>query len=113
MPRWVRGRNVVQFAFRAPPLEVEMPTVVGGQLRLTIDHLALKDKWILRSRGFPLASLKILYSSVLPCISPTLNNTLDHLKFLFRRDKLLEQRTGNNYSHRTDWLLAMQACSSL
>lgn len=27
---WVRGRYVVQFPFRAPPLEVEMPMVVNG-----------------------------------------------------------------------------------
>lgn len=42
MPQWVRGRNVVQFPFRAPPLEVEIPLVVSGQLRLSIDYLALK-----------------------------------------------------------------------
>lgn len=42
MPQWVRGRNVVQFPFRAPQLEVEIPVVVSGQLRLSIDYLALK-----------------------------------------------------------------------
>lgn len=42
MPQWVRGRNVVQFPFRAPPLEVKIPVVVSGQWRLSIDYLALK-----------------------------------------------------------------------
>lgn len=37
MPQWVRGRNVVQFPFRAPPLEVEMPMVVSGQWCSSID----------------------------------------------------------------------------
>lgn len=37
MPQWVRGRNVVQFPFRAPLLEVKIPMVVSGQLHLSID----------------------------------------------------------------------------
>lgn len=37
MPLWVRGRNMVQFPFSGPPLEVGIPMVVSGQWCWSID----------------------------------------------------------------------------
>lgn len=63
MPRWVRGRNVVQFPFRTPPLEVKIPMVVSGQLHLTID-LSLKGHMDHKELVFH-QSFVLLYTSVI------------------------------------------------
>lgn len=69
MPQWVRGRNVVQFPFRGPLLEMEIPMVVSGQLLLTIDYLALKDIWIIKSWLSLACSLSLHLSHRPSCIS--------------------------------------------